>query len=547
MRLRTRFHSASSTLIVTLSTLSALSLMAALTFTRVAPRFRMSHQNAAWEEARLAAEAGIDVAMGDLLRNSAAPSGGSWQGWQRKDGGSITNETVLGSDGGLVGGLLSTTLGLVTGLLGGLLGGGSTTTTTATPVPSSGIVSTGPIYLDNLRVSSSSGVPTEVDVQLWSLQPGGASTARWFRIRSMATCALPPAARNIPANLDASLRRFSLRKVRPQLKRDDPGRPSSIPLPNISRTVEVIVEPVLPFELAICAARNVTLSPVGSWCVDSYDSRDPLKSAAGLYPGKSSPLVRENGHVATSKTRPASSRYGTLITANGSRVRGYVATQGGDDPHTPAHENVSGDAGLDPARIRDDFCRELNPIPRPPVASPLAPPLFGPFVAGAASAPTFYRVAGNLGDFRVAAASGEPKSTVVIMIDGDLKLSSPFIVPPTVTVILYVRGNIEIHSNANTGPWNSGLPGQLIVIGESDPTVHRTLRAFGSSVIAAAFYGPTYVVSLDGDVDWRGSMTAYDFQVRTGGDGGVHYDEALALVGPPISYRIARYVEDVRE
>src|SRR3954470_3319111 len=116
MRLRTRFHSASSTLIVTLSTLTALSLMAAFTFTRVAPRFRMSHQNAAWEEARLAAEAGVDVAMGDLLRNSASPTGGSWQGWEQKDGGIVTNQQVIGEQNGLVGGLLTTVVGLVTGL-----------------------------------------------------------------------------------------------------------------------------------------------------------------------------------------------------------------------------------------------------------------------------------------------------------------------------------------------------------------------------------------------------------------------------------------------
>lgn len=544
MRLRTRARTASSTLIVTLSTLAALSLMAALTFTRVAPRFRMSHQNAAWEEARLAAEAGVDVAMGDLLRNSAAPGATTWQGWEQKDGTPVTTQGVVGSPG-LLGGLLGGTLSLVTGLLGGLLGGGGGA---PAPPPPAGMVTTGPVYVDNLRVSSSSGVPTEVDVQLWSLQPGGASTAAWFRIRSMATCALPPTARNIPANLDASLRRFSLNTVRPSLLRDNPGKPSSIPLPNISRTVEVIVEPVLPFELALCTAHNISLSPVGTWCVDSYDSRDPLKSApGGLYPGKASPVVQENGNVATSQVRPASSRYGPLIAANGTRVRGYVATQGGDDPHTPAHENVSGTAGLDPARIRDDFCRELNPIPRPAIASPLSPPPSGTFVAGSASAPNFYGVAGNLGDFRVAVAPGEPKSYIVIMIDGDLTLTKPLIVPPSVSVILFVRGNIALNNSANAGPFNSGLPCQLIIIGESDPAVHRTFQATGVTDIAAAFYGPTYLVSLDGDVDWRGSITAYDFQVRTGGDGGLHYDEALATLGPAISYRIARYVEDVRE
>jgi hypothetical protein len=32
-----------------------------------------------------------------------------------------------------------------------------------------------------------------------------------------------------------------------------------------------------------------------------------------------------------------------------------------------------------------------------------------------------------------------------------------------------------------------------------------------------------------------------------GGAGGFHYDESLAIVGAPIGFRIARYVEDVRE
>ena len=48
-------------------------------------------------------------------------------------------------------------------------------------------------------------------------------------------------------------------------------------------------------------------------------------------------------------------------------------------------------------------------------------------------------------------------------------------------------------------------------------------------------------------VEWYGSIAARSFEMFGGGTGGLHYDEALAMVGPPISFRIARYIEDVRE
>src|SRR5258708_11730064 len=78
-----------STFFVTLATLPALWLMAAYSLTRVLPRLRMAYQNAAWQEARLAAEAGVDAAMGDLLRNAVGPNPGTWPGWKQDNGGTI--------------------------------------------------------------------------------------------------------------------------------------------------------------------------------------------------------------------------------------------------------------------------------------------------------------------------------------------------------------------------------------------------------------------------------------------------------------------------
>jgi hypothetical protein len=73
------------------------------------------------------------------------------------------------------------------------------------------------------------------------------------------------------------------------------------------------------------------------------------------------------------------------------------------------------------------------------------------------------------------------------------------------------------------------------------------MQASGSSTICAAFYGPNYDASLAGNNDWCGSIAARSFEVRGSGAGGVHYDEALGVIGPTVSFRIARYVEDVRE
>src|SRR3954468_9259015 len=76
-----------SSLIVTMATLTALSLMAAFALTRVLPRLRMAYQNAAWEEARLAAEAGVDAALADILRYSNGSTPPSWAGWKQDNNG----------------------------------------------------------------------------------------------------------------------------------------------------------------------------------------------------------------------------------------------------------------------------------------------------------------------------------------------------------------------------------------------------------------------------------------------------------------------------
>jgi hypothetical protein len=113
-----------------------------------------------------------------------------------------------------------------------------------------------------------------------------------------------------------------------------------------------------------------------------------------------------------------------------------------------------------------------------------------------------------------------------------------------VTVKVYVRGNVDFHNLAIN---QDGQAAQLQIYGEETNGETRTVSAYGQASICAAFYGPEYDVQFADEVAWFGAVAARSFQMLGGGNGGFHYDEALGVVGDPIGFRIARYVEDVRE
>jgi hypothetical protein len=535
-------------LVVTLITLTALSLMAAYTMRRVTPGVRLAHQNAAWQEAKIAAEAGIDSAMHDLVLNATGFTSGAWTGWQES-----SEAPPPPPKPGLLDPLLDPVAGLVrsvkdiTGLSIEQVLNTITVGTRPRNSPPEPTVSTKSLFLDNVKVSATKGLAAEIDVQLWALEPASNPHTRWFRIRSMGTCPLPPKAYDNPVDMDGNLRRFSLRSVRPSLRKDDVGTATTIPLPNVSRVVEVLVEPILSFELALWTKEPIHLPNTGTWDVDSFDSSDPAKSApGGCYPGRGSPQIQPNGYVASSTPPSPETPYAPVISANGTRIRGAIATNGGDDPSTPEHENVTGASGVNPARIHSDFNRQMIPLTRPP-GEFRPPPSNGVFLTGSPDAPTIYSLPEDLGDFQIWSRTPDQMSAVVILIDGDLKITRRLIIPPKVIAMLWVRGDITIEAPVNTGAGSSNRAAQLLIFGDAPEPRRQILRASNDIDLCAAFYGPTTQAILDGGVHWIGSLNALSFRTATGGSGGIHYDESLASVGPTIGFRIARYIEDVRE
>ena len=135
------------------------------------------------------------------------------------------------------------------------------------------------------------------------------------------------------------------------------------------------------------------------------------------------------------------------------------------------------------------------------------------------------------------------------MVNGNLNVDSGTIsIPANVTVKIYVRGNIDFHNlPINQG----GHAAQLQIYGEETNGELRTLQAYGSASICAAFYGPQYDVQLSDAAEWsavRWPRVRFKCSVAASA-GGFHSRRSARRGRQSRSVsRIARHtVEDVRE
>lgn len=540
---RGRRRNSGTVMVFCLLSLAVLAVLAANLVRTALPRFHITYQAAGWQEARLAAEAGIDLVIQKLNANIPDPSLGSWSGWTKADG-----TAAAGSNLGRSSAVLA---------LGGVVGAGNALS--ATP----------PIQLDNVAIS---GNKATVDVRLWALYPSNdpADTTVWYKARAMGVCGFSGPKRSPADRMDSALRRLNLLGMRPTMAVNDIGTPSPVALPNASRVIEVMIRPVFLFSRALISDDSPELGQGNNWEIFSYDSTDPAKSdnydlgnGGGVPPDEDSDKIQSNGDIGTNAD---------LIAAEGAVVEGDADTNGGDDPTTAAHENVT-DGEHITGDIGDQFDEELPPLTRPAAPSITSDPDYSagaPFIA-TPGATTYYHIGASdppLGSFSI---TGSGK--VVLFIDGDWNLGtgngSFVIIPPTVQCTVYVRGNIEFgNGEVNTNgarphgdfiPYDgednksSVISDRLFIIGEEpqpdvDGTIPvRTLDGSGSAVVAAAFYGPDYLVNLNGDVVWAGALVCKDYEIEGGGNGGLAYDEKLGSSGRVQKFEIASYYEDSRQ
>src|SRR5436305_9696824 len=232
---------AGSVLVWTVLIIGILSLIAVETLRLVTAKYQNALQTSTWQEALLAAESGIDVAIVELRKSLYPPPNHAWDGWNNPPGNVVTGYEL-------------------------------------TTIPNAGLNGT-PMTIE-----------TSVDAPSQLIDP--TNSWQYYRIRTVGTIPITGPARASDNPQDTKLRRLSLR-----WERFTNGilTPHLLTAPQVSRRIEAIVRPVSAFDQAVMSVGVVDLTNQNI-VVDSYDSTDPTKSTNGLYdPAKR----QENGDIAT--------------------------------------------------------------------------------------------------------------------------------------------------------------------------------------------------------------------------------------------------------
>ena len=230
-----------SVLVWTVLVIAMLSLIAVETLRLVTVKYQNALQASTWQEALLAAESGIDLAIVELRKSLYPQPNHAWDGWNNPPGNEVTGYEL-------------------------------------TTVPNAGLNGT-PMTIE-----------TNVDAPAQLIDP--TNSWQYYRIRTVGTIPITGPARTSDNPQDTKLRRLSLRWER---FTNGVLTPHSLDNPQVSRRVEAVVRPVSAFDQAIMSVGVVDLTNQNI-VVDSYDSTDPTKSTNGLYdPAKR----QENGDIAT--------------------------------------------------------------------------------------------------------------------------------------------------------------------------------------------------------------------------------------------------------
>src|SRR2546430_879535 len=230
-----------SVLVWTVLIIAMLSLIAVETLRLVTVKYQNALQTSTWQEALLAAESGIDLAIVELRKSLYPQPNHAWDGWNNPPGNEVTGYEL-------------------------------------TTVPNAGLNGT-PMTIE-----------TNVDAPAQLIDP--TNSWQYYRIRTVGTIPITGPARASDNPQDTKLRRLSLR-----WERFTNGllMPHLISAPQVSRRIETVVRPVSAFDQAIMSVGVVDLTNQNI-VVDSYDSSDPTKSTNGLYDVAKR---QQNGDIAT--------------------------------------------------------------------------------------------------------------------------------------------------------------------------------------------------------------------------------------------------------
>jgi hypothetical protein len=508
-------------LVIALLTITVMTLICATSLYITSQNANAGMQTASWQQALTGAESGVDSAI-RALNAYQQGSGTAWTNWK----------TVI-----------STTLPTSESSIG--------TSTPALADPTSNQYN----YLPSSALSLSmqgegaTSVSSWVTVDTAGMQP--TNKGQWYRIRSTGVANAPAIARVSANKLDDNLRNtLGLRFNR---KTGVAITGSGNNVSQVTRTVEVVTQPVATSSSTLGIVSRKTFIMGGNGFIDSFDSGNSLKSTNGQYDINKR---QSNGDVGI-----LDSSGGSTLN-NGDYIYGSLTYSGPAVQHT---QNVQG-------TIATPFNATVPPVNAPNWASgsystvlpssqgntttiqgdPTAIP-----PTGTASNPLRYKVSSIVLSGHQSIVIQSPTDPVThqplpgydnvqIWVTGDLGVSgnAGITQDSNANVTYYVEGNISLAGNSIVN--QSGLAADLIIDGVT-PADGSTRTAYiaGNGNFIGLVDAPSFNTTYAGNGDVMGAIIANTLTLQ--GNGSLHYDQALNSLLPylgPTTYAFASWFED---
>jgi hypothetical protein len=322
--------------------------------------------------------------------------------------------------------------------------------------------------------------------------------------------------------------------------------------------VELIAVPVEPFDGALKCLADFS-GPGSAGIVDSYDSKN------GTYPGNS---------VATNPASPyyADARNGNVSVntpnfSQGGYIYGDVTTNGGNVTNPPAH--ISGTIDNAVSFTAPDV---KQPSPTYKVGTP--DPIVPSATAANPATPDWYLYP-SFGGKTINAltdGAGHPVETYVnIVVSGDV---GDVTIAKGVNAKIWFAGDLsakarDLVNNNVDGPASGTYKATTFNVSTGVPLTYAPTDNYsraghmqfnGISPVGggtqsihiappgdfwATFYAPDADFTVNGNPDMYGAIVCKTYMGN--GNTGFHFDKALwGKAGPPVEYRLASYVEDIR-
>jgi cytoskeletal protein CcmA (bactofilin family) len=478
-----------SVLIWTVLVITILSLAAAELLHVTSAKYNTTLHAATWQEALLAAESGVDLALRELRRTLFPDANPAWHGWTATPANGVTS------------------YGLTT-------------------IPNAGLAGT------EMRIKINVDAPAELR--------DASNSWQYYRVRAIGTMPLTGPARASDNKQDTLLRKFTLRGER---FAGTSLAPDAFTQPQVSRRVEAIIKPVSAFDQAIISAGALDLTDQNI-VIDSYDSRDPAKSTTGLY----DPLKRQyNGNIATNGQiiNAGNARvYGDVATNSGT-VTGVANVTGAQ--RTDFYQDLRKVLAPNDPALGTQAWGSVNPSPTTVSGNTNLP---AHATEGSWQSRYVVSAITLAGTQKLTFTGNADGSTtyVEIYVTGtvDATGNAEIIVEPGVKAKIYASGTVKIAGNGIIN--RNGQPGNLLIYGitpaDGSP---RSMEIGGNTNLSAAVYAPGYDVQINNG-GTRGSVygSFVGKTVKMNGVTDLHYDEALGAGGAISNYKIASWFEDAR-